>query len=61
MKLKLISEIQHKYVTTNLNRNSVCGAYAAQSINDLFHHIYGYDTHLANGRSKNRRRSRRKK
>ncbi len=54
MQLSIISEIQHKYTTTNLNRNSVCGAYATAAINDLFHHIYGYDTHLKNHKAKKR-------
>lgn len=53
MKLSLISEIQHKYVTTNINRSNVSGAYAANSINDLFHVIYGHDTHLKNHKIKN--------
>lgn len=53
MKLSLISEIQHKYVTTNMNRSNISGVYAANSINDLFHVIYGHDTHLKNHKIKN--------
>ena len=52
MKLRLIAEIQHKYVTTNMNRNSVSGAYGTSSVNDLFHAIYGRPTHLANQKAK---------
>lgn len=46
MKLRTINEIQYKYVTTNLNRNSVCGSYATNAVNDLFHVIFGHDSHL---------------
>lgn len=52
MRLALINEIQFKYVTTNLDRNSVCGAYATNSLNDLFHVIYGRLTHLKNHKPK---------
>lgn len=48
MRLSIINEIQHKYSLTNMDRNSVCGAYASNSINDLFHVIYGRPTHLTN-------------
>jgi len=54
MKLRLIAEIQHKYVTSNMNRNSVSGAYGTSSINDLFHVVYGRPSHLTNHKVKRR-------
>ena len=54
MKLRTISEIQHKFVTTNMNRSGTCGVYAANSVNHLFHAIYGRPSHIVNGAGKPR-------
>lgn len=37
MRLKTISEIQYKFVTTNMNRANVTGVYGVGSVNDLYH------------------------
>lgn len=36
MKLRMISEIQHKYASTNMNRANVNGVYGVGSINNLY-------------------------
>jgi|CXWL01.1.fsa_nt_gi hypothetical protein len=40
MRLKLISEIQYKFVSTNLARATPIGALAGPAINDLYHMRY---------------------
>jgi len=45
MKLQLISEIQRKSPTTNLDRSNVTGVYGVASINDFFHLIHDGDGH----------------
>lgn len=45
MKLRLISEIQRKSPTTNMDRSNVTGAYGVASINDYFHLVHDGDGH----------------
>ncbi len=45
MKLKTISEIQHKFPTTCLDRANVAGVYATASMNDYLHLVHDGDGH----------------
>ncbi len=47
MKLRLISEIQRKFPSTNMNRSNVTGALAVGSINDYMHLVHGEKTESA--------------
>lgn len=40
MKLRLISEIQRKSPTTNMDRSNVTGVYGVASVNDFFHLVH---------------------
>lgn len=45
MRLRLISEIQRKSPTTNMDRTNVTGVYAVASINDYLHMVHDGDGH----------------
>ncbi len=40
MKLSMISEMQRKWPTTNMDRTNVTGAYAVASMNDFCHLVH---------------------
>lgn len=40
MRLRLISEIQRKWPTTNMDRSNSVRAYAASSMNDYYHVVH---------------------
>jgi len=57
MKLRMISEIQHKFPSTNMDRTNVTGVYGVASINDYFHLVHPG----GQGHAKRRHRRRPKK
>lgn len=48
MRLRLISEIQRKWPTTNMDRTNVTGAMATPAINDYLHTVHDGDGHAQN-------------